>query len=314
LCSLILHNRPVDTRRLQMLLELSRLGSMRNVADRLGTTTSTVSQQIAALARETGTALVEPEGRRVRLTPAGRRLAAHAAAILAAVEAARLDLDPDADPAGTVHVAAFATAISRTLLPLAVELAASHPDVKVVLHEHEPAEALALLAADHVDLAVTYDYNLAPATRDGSLDSIALWSTPWSLGVPTEVAAAMGRAGSRGDTLAVFAAFRDHEWIGNSRNRADEDVVRTLASMSGFEPRLTHQSDSLDVVEDLVLHGMGVGLLPADRPTRRGVTLLPLLHPDVHLRAQAHTRPGRKAWAPLTLVLRGLAPVPDRHA
>ena len=39
----------METRRLQMLLELSRLGSMRNVADLLGTTTSTVSQQIAAL-------------------------------------------------------------------------------------------------------------------------------------------------------------------------------------------------------------------------------------------------------------------------
>jgi DNA-binding transcriptional LysR family regulator len=53
---------------LRLLLELSRLGSMRAVADQLGVTTSTVSQQIAALAAEAGTALVEPVGRRVRLT------------------------------------------------------------------------------------------------------------------------------------------------------------------------------------------------------------------------------------------------------
>ena len=78
---------------------------MRAVADELGMTTSTVSQQIAALAREAGTALVEPDGRRVRLTPAGRRLAEHAVTILAAVDAARLDLDPDAEPAGTLRVA-----------------------------------------------------------------------------------------------------------------------------------------------------------------------------------------------------------------
>ena len=38
----------METRRLAVLLELSRLGSMREVADELGTTTSTVSQQIAA--------------------------------------------------------------------------------------------------------------------------------------------------------------------------------------------------------------------------------------------------------------------------
>src|SRR5690349_23729696 len=75
---------------------------MRAVADAHRLTTSTVSQQIAALARETGTQLIEPDGRRVRLTPAGQRLADHAVAILAAVDSARLDLDPDAEPAGTV--------------------------------------------------------------------------------------------------------------------------------------------------------------------------------------------------------------------
>ncbi|HEY0773457.1 MAG TPA: LysR family transcriptional regulator, partial [Nocardioidaceae bacterium] len=71
----------METRRLAVLLELSRLGSKREVAEEMGTTTSTVSQQIAALAREAGTPLVEPDGRRVRLTPAGRRLAEHAVTI-----------------------------------------------------------------------------------------------------------------------------------------------------------------------------------------------------------------------------------------
>ena len=65
---------------------------MRAVADELGYTTSTVSQQLAVLAREAGATLIEPEGRRVRLTPAGRRLADHAVTILAAHEAARADL------------------------------------------------------------------------------------------------------------------------------------------------------------------------------------------------------------------------------
>jgi DNA-binding transcriptional LysR family regulator len=288
----------VETRRLQMLLELSRLGSMRGVAERLGTTTSTVSQQIAVLARETGTALIEPEGRRVRLTPAGRRLADHAATILAAVEAARLDLDPDADPAGTVHVSGFATAVRRALLPIVVELADSHPDVRVVVHEHEPAEALALLAADAVDLALTYDYNLAPASADTTLDSVPLWSTAWGLGVPTGAA-----KGVRGDSATVFDAFRAYDWIGDSRNRADEDVIRIIASMAGFQPRITHQSDDLDVVEDLIVCGMGVGLLPADRPARPGITLLALTEPEVRLRAYAHARRGRTAWPPLALVL-----------
>ena len=59
----------------------------------------------------------------MRLTPAGRRLAGHAVTILAAIEAARRDLDPAAPPAGTVRVAAFASAFRQVLLPVARILA-----------------------------------------------------------------------------------------------------------------------------------------------------------------------------------------------
>src|ERR671920_2556032 len=117
----------MDLRRLELLLYLSRSGSMRAVAEELGVTTSTVSQQIAALARDVGTPLLEPVGRGVKLTPAGHRLATHAVTILAAVEAARLDLDPAAEPTGTVRIAGFATAVRRSLLPVAQVLAAQHP-------------------------------------------------------------------------------------------------------------------------------------------------------------------------------------------
>ena len=287
----------METRRLELLLELSRRGSMREVADELGITTSTVSQQIAALARETGTALVEPDGRRVRLTPAGRRLADHAVTILAAVDAARLDLDPGSEPAGTVRVAGFATAIRVSLMPVLAELSVDHPAVRLLIHEHEPFEAYDLLARDDVDLALTYDYDLAPAAFDRTLVATPLWSAPWSLAVPS------ARAVSGGDARVVFQAFARHDWVVNSRNTADEDVVRTVASLAGFEPRVAHRVDSLDLVQDLIRAGLGVALLPADQPTRPGVTLLPLRGPDVRLRSYAVTRRGRADWPPLALVL-----------
>src|SRR4051794_20505021 len=173
----------METRRLQLLVELSRLGSMRAVADEMDVTTSTVSQQIAVLAAEVGTSLVEPVGRRVRLTPAGRRLAEHAVSILAAVEAARLDLDPAAEPVGVLRVAGFATAIRRSLLPAMADLARTHPGIEVRVREHEPPEALDLLARDDVDVALAYDYNLAPASWRNDQDVTALWEAEWGLGV-----------------------------------------------------------------------------------------------------------------------------------
>jgi DNA-binding transcriptional LysR family regulator len=281
----------MDARRLRFLLELSRLGSMHAVADELGTTTSTVSQQLAALAREVGAPVVEPDGRRVRLTPAGQRLAEHAVSILAAVEAARLDLDPDAEPSGTVRVAGFATAIRRSLLPVVDELEGSHPGVKVLIHEYEPLEAFDLLAGDDVDLALTYDYNLAPAPLRSDLETVALWSFDWGLGVPAA------------EKRAPFASYAERDWIVNSRNTADEEAVRVLASLAGFTPRVVHRIDSLELVDDLIVAGRGIGLLPRGRASRRGVRVLPLTDPPVTLRAYAVTRRGRDRWPPLRLVL-----------
>ena len=270
----------MDSRRLELLLELSRLGSMREVGEAMHVTTSTVSQQIAALAREAGTPLTEPDGRRVRLTPAGRRLARHAVTILAAIEAARRDLDPSAAPAGTVRVAAYATAVRQLLLPVARSLAIQQPDVQLHIHEHEPAEALGLLAGDEVDLALIYDYTLAPARFGRGLHGRPLTQTRWGLGTPSG-------PGGGGPAEQVFGRYREHDWIVNSRNTADEEVVR--------------------LVRDMIRAGLGVGLLPV-RPAARGVSLRRLRQPEVVLRSYAVTRRGHAGWPPLALVLRLIGP------
>ena len=286
----------MDTRRLLFLRELARLGSMREVADELAVTTSTVSQQIAALGKDLGATLIEPDGRRVRLTPAGRRVADHAITILAAVDAARLDLEPDAEPAGSLRVAGFATAVRRSLLPLFGDLAAQHPRLRLLIHEHEPAEALALLADDDVDLALVYDYNLAPVKFERSVDAVPMWQAGWGLGVPSADEPFVE------DAIAVFETFRSHDWIVNSRNTADEIVVRTIGSMAGFEPNIVHHADSLDLVVDLIRAGLGVGLLPLAQPPVPDVTVVRLTGPEVVLRAFAVSRRGQAVWPPLALV------------
>ena len=273
-----------------MLLELSRLGSMHEVADTLGTTTSSVSQGIAALSRDVGTPLLEPDGRRVRLTPAGRRLSDHAVTILAAVEAARLDLDPNAEPTGVVRVAGFASAIRRSLLPAIDDLRSTHPGLEVRIHEYEPLEALDLLARDDVDLALVYDYDLAPAEWHDDHVVTPLWDREWGVGVPTR------------DRHLALADLADRDWIVNSRHTADEDALRTLASRAGFIPRVVHRIDSLELLDDLVVADRGVGLLPRGRASRRGVSVVRLRDPEVRLRAYAVTRRGRGGWPPLRAV------------
>src|SRR5438093_3957107 len=295
----------MDPRRLRLLLELSRRGSMRAVADELGYTTSTVSQQLGVLAREAATPLIEPAGRMVRLTPAGQRLADHAVTILAALEAARADLDPAAEPAGIVRVAGFATAIRRSLVPVLAALTETHPAVELQVREHEPPEAMALLADDDVDLALVYDYNLAPQAFDRDVVVTPLWTARWHL--------AVGRADDAAGTDAspdVLRRYVDADWIVNSRHTADESALLAIAALGDFMPRFTHRADSLELVQDLIAAGLGVGLLPADDALRDDVQRLELNDPAVELRSYAVTRRGREAWAPLALVARAI----EQHA
>src|SRR6185312_2166242 len=144
-----------------------------------------------------------------------------------------------------------------------------------------------------------YDYTLAPVALDPALRVTPLWSAAWELGVPAADDAA-GEPGEE-DAPAVFRRFSEAGWIVNSRNVADEHVLRTIASLAGFEPRIAHRVDSLELVQELIVAGLGVALLPADLRLADGVRLIALRRPEVTLRSYAVTRPGRETWAPLRL-------------
>jgi DNA-binding transcriptional LysR family regulator len=169
------------------------------------------------------------------------------------------------------------------------------------MSEYEPLEALDLLGRDDVDVALVYDYNLAPAPLRNDMTARHLWSLQWGLAVPLPA------------RRQPFSGYAERDWIVNSRNTTDEDVLRTLASMAGFTPRIVHRIDSLEMVEDLIVAGHGIGLLPRGRTTRRGVRVLPLTDPAVTMHVYAVTRRGREQWPPLRVLLEHLSREDDAH-
>jgi DNA-binding transcriptional LysR family regulator len=286
----------MDVRKLKVLVELSRLGTMSAVAMATGYGTSAVSQQMAALQREAGVPLLEAEGRRVRLTPAGRRLVGHAQGILAAMTAAELDLAAAAEPSGLVRVAGYTTVLQQHLLPVAGELARIHPLLELELQEREPTEVDELLDADQIDLGFVYDYTLVP--RGGRHVRSLLGQSATMLAVPPD-AAVPARIGSPED----LAAFRDASWIGNSRDPADDEFASRLCALGGWTPRIRHRVDSLELVIDLVLAGHGVGLLPVAAPGADRLRMLPLTLARTDRRMWSVVRAGAQAWPAITAVI-----------
>ena len=145
----------LDPRRLRVLREVATLGSFSAAAEALSFTQSAISQQVAALERETGTRLVERGVRPVRLTDAGRALVAHAEAVLARLDEAEQELGEIARlRRGRLRLASFPTAIA-TLVPAAIaRFNHRHPDVDVTVADDHQQGLLSRLARWELDLAL----------------------------------------------------------------------------------------------------------------------------------------------------------------
>ncbi len=110
----------LDVRRLRVLREFASRGTIAATADALGYTPPAVSQQLAALEREAGVALLERNGRTRRLTPAGEELVTRTEAVLRELEAAEAALARQSTTvAGVLRAAAFPSA-HRALFPPAI--------------------------------------------------------------------------------------------------------------------------------------------------------------------------------------------------
>lgn len=245
----------LDLRKLRVLRELDERGTVSAVAEALHLTPSAVSQQLTALARETGVRLLEPAGRRVRLTGAARVLLRHADELFAQLERVNAELAAFRDGAsGEVRVTAFGSAITGLVLPALADLRVRAPGLSLVLRESELPDVPAELVHGDTDLAVVI------ASPDGPVDADARFTRVPLLSDTLDVMMAAGhpRAGSR--TVAI-ADLADDPWVSGSVGACSR-LTATACAAAGFSPRVVHRADEWTTVFGLVAAGLGVALVP----------------------------------------------------
>src|ERR1700761_7742872 len=156
----------VDWRKLRLLHELDRRGTIAATAEAMYLTPSAVSQQLAGLAREVGVPLLERRGRSVVLTGQARVLLAHAQDMRELAERTRAALDAWADgTVGYVRVGSLSTGITALVAPAVARLGRDRPGLSVRVSERDPDEALALLDAGELEIHVTVDHPGAPSRQ-----------------------------------------------------------------------------------------------------------------------------------------------------
>lgn len=239
----------MDPRRLLLLRDVARSGSLSGAARTLGITQPAVAQQVRALEAEAGTPLVVRAGRGVALTEAGRLLVAHADAVADRMAAAEQELGALAGlAAGTARLAAFPTAAAVLLPDALAALRQRAPGLQVRFDELEPPEAEAAVRAGEADLAVVFRHESDDEPVPGDLLRLPLTVHPVLVVTPAAL------------QPVSLRELADEPWVAGCP-RCRRHLLR-CARVAGFVPDVRHATDDYLVVRRLVARGLGVALLP----------------------------------------------------
>jgi DNA-binding transcriptional LysR family regulator len=253
----------LDIRRLRMLHEFAARGSIARTADALGYTPSAVSQQLAVLEREAGTALLDRTARSAGLTDAGRRLAIHAERILAAVEAAEADLSARAaQPSGRVVVTAFPSAAVAFAPALARSLR-EHPQLSLLLREAAPEEGLQLVRSGEVEVAIVDDWTGRLSADLATIDpGHGVLSYYHLVRDPLVRVVARDHEAANPDRPVDLRALRNEPWLAAPSSEPSRQAADRLLAGVGLTPPVPSEFEGLGTVANLVARGLGIAIMP----------------------------------------------------
>jgi len=264
----------LDVTRLRVLVAVARHGSVTAAAHALNYAQPSVSHHLARLEAETGTKLVQRAGRGIRLTDAGRLLAERGAEVIGRLDAAENELAVYSGMrTGRLRLAAFPSALGTIVPAAAAMLRERHPSVDLRLTEAEPPEAVRMLRAGYVDVALVFRHepegdavdecDAEPlAAETGDMREQVLLSEAVHLIMPSA---------PKGEPLlapavteiwpADLARLSGQRWIAGC-DRCREHLLRQCA-VAGFTPKVAFTTDDFVAVQALVMAGLGVATLPA---------------------------------------------------
>ncbi|MFD7667061.1 LysR family transcriptional regulator [Streptomyces sp. NPDC059788] len=278
----------INLERLRALAAVDTHGSIARAAQALHITPSGMSQQLSKLERECGHRLLEPEGRSVRLTHAGRVLADHATAVMSRMSDAERDLAALGDEVlGPLRIGAVGSAI-RTLLPATLAtLATRHARLSPTVRDGEVADLLPALLRGELDLLLIENWSNRPR------------HIPEGVTVRTLITEEAQVALPEGHPLADRPALRLADlggipWAACPPGaEAREALVQALRTR-GVEPEIRYSISDHATQLTLVAAGLTAALVPtaARQQAPAGVRCIPT-EPPLRRHVQA-------AWCPRT--------------
>jgi DNA-binding transcriptional LysR family regulator len=241
--------------RLRIFREVATRGSFTAAATALRLTQPAVSQQIAKLEKEFGTALLDRQPRAVTVTPPGRVLLTHVDAVLARMEDARREVAALAHPhGGELALAAFPSASVTVVAALIAAWSSASPRGQVRVSEADPPAALPGVLKGDFDVALAYDYLPLRINPDPRLNVTDVAQDPMAAALPAGHPLA-------GDVAVPLHALEPFPWIA-PHDCICHDALALACRQAGFRPRIVaHTNDYLTML-GLVRARVGVAVVP----------------------------------------------------
>ncbi|BCK66509.1 LysR family transcriptional regulator [Streptomyces libani subsp. rufus] len=247
-----------DPTRLAALVAVAEAGSISRAADRLGYTAPALSQQLAKLERDAGTALLVRHHRGARLTAAGELLLVRARRVLDELEQARHELSRLTGlSGGRLRVGTFMTAGTHLLPPALSAFRRAHPDVELSVTEYVPPQATAAVALGEVDLALTHEY--VPGEAMPPPEGVRLEPL---LTEELVLVTAPGHALSAGAGRLPLAELAGQPLVSMAPANPNRRAVEAVLAAAGASVAVRCESPSYAVVCALVSAGLGVAVVP----------------------------------------------------
>lgn len=247
---------PIDPRRLVLLRAVNHYGGVVGAAEALHVSPSAVSQQLAVLERETGFVLIDRSRRggqrSIEFTTAGRRLIAHADAVVQVLDDAEAELGALADTvSGSVTLAAFVTVLRAFAGDAIVATAEQHPGITLSVHQLDESTAAADLLAGRTDAALVEDDAQRRRTVPRGLHYEALYDDPFRVVVPV--------GWPEFDDLAGIA---DRPWVDGAPESAVGQAMRRVRHASTLQLPAAHRCHDFTAALLLVSAGFAAALIP----------------------------------------------------
>mgnify|MGYP003619940746 CR=1 FL=1 len=241
--------RNYSLKQIQTFIEVTRQGSVSKAAEKLCVTQPAVSMHIRQLEDAFGVALVEAQGRGIRLTDAGRTFAGRANVVMAELhELESLMAEYAGAQKGRIALAVVSTA--KYFVPmLLMRFSRLYPDIEVRLHIENRESVLGMLERSEADLVI-----MGRAPRNMTTQAAAFATNPMAI-VAAPSHALAGRKN------LPFSVLADYAFVMRESGSGTRAAMERLFALHEVPLKVAMEMPSNETIKQAVMAGMGLSFL-----------------------------------------------------